>query len=70
MKRVFLFVVTNLAVLFVLGIIARLLGVGAGDPSQLGGLLVFAAFWGMGGAFISLALSKWSAKRMVGAQVI
>ncbi|HXZ85264.1 MAG TPA: protease HtpX, partial [Myxococcota bacterium] len=70
MKRVFLFVVTNLAVLLVLGIIARLLGLGAGDPSQLGALLVFSAFWGMGGAFISLLLSKWSAKRMVGARVI
>jgi len=70
MKRIFLFVVTNLAVLLVLGIIARILGIGAAEPGQLGGLLVFAAFWGMGGAFISLALSKWSAKRMVGARVI
>ncbi|HTO71164.1 MAG TPA: protease HtpX [Myxococcota bacterium] len=70
MKRIFLFVVTNLAVLLVLGIVARILGIGAAEPGQLGGLLVFAAFWGMGGAFISLALSKWSAKRMVGARVI
>jgi heat shock protein HtpX len=69
MKRIFLFVVTNLAVMAVLGVIAALLGIGR-NPGQLGGLLVFAAFWGMGGAFISLLLSKWSAKRMIGARVI
>ncbi len=68
MKRVFLFVVTNLAVLFVLGIVVRLLGVG--DPTQMSGLLVMAAIFGMGGAFISLLLSKWSAKRMTGCHVI
>lgn len=68
MKRVFLFVLTNLAVLFVLSIVVRLLGVG--DPTQLSGLLVMAAVFGMGGAFISLLLSKWSAKHMMGCQVI
>jgi heat shock protein HtpX len=68
MKRIFLFAVTNIAILVVLSIVVRLLGIG--DPTQLGGLLVFAAIFGMGGAFISLFLSKWIAKRMVGARVI
>jgi heat shock protein HtpX len=68
MKRVFLFVVTNLAVLLVLSIVVRLLGVG--DPQQLGGLLAMSAVFGMGGAFISLLISKWSAKRMTGCRVI
>jgi heat shock protein HtpX len=72
MKRVFLFVVTNLAVLFVLSIVARLAGVGTGaaGAGQYTSLLIFAAIFGMGGAFISLALSKWTAKRMMGARVI
>jgi heat shock protein HtpX len=72
MKRVFLFVVTNLAVLLVLSIVARLAGVGAGEAGagQYTALLIFAAIFGMGGAFISLALSKWTAKRMMGARVI
>ncbi|MFI5316188.1 MAG: protease HtpX [Myxococcota bacterium] len=68
MKRVFLFVVTNLAVLFVLSIVARVVGVA--DPAQFGGLLAMAAVFGMGGAVISLLLSKWSAKHMMGARVI
>ncbi len=68
MKRVFLFVVTNLAVLLVLSIVARLVGVQ--DPAQLSGLLVMAAIFGMGGALISLLLSKWSAKHMMGCRVI
>ncbi|HTO53580.1 MAG TPA: protease HtpX [Myxococcota bacterium] len=68
MKRVFLFLVTNIAVLFVLSIVARVAGVS--DPSQLGGLLVMAAIFGMGGATISLFLSKWMAKMSTGARVI
>jgi len=73
MKRIFLFVVTNLAVLALLSLIifiveqtfgVRLAGGG------LGGLLVFAAIFGFGGALISLALSKWTAKRMMGVRVI
>ena len=72
MKRVFLFVVTNLAILLVLSIVAHILGVDAGvDGSQrMQGLLAFAAVWGFGGAFISLLMSKWIAKRMMGVQVI
>ena len=68
MKRVILFLATNLAVLFVLSIVARVLGVN--DPQQYGGLLAFAAVFGMGGAVISLFLSKWMAKRATGARVI
>jgi len=68
MKRVFLFLATNLAVLFVLSIVARVAGVT--DPQQYSGLLVLAAIFGMGGSIISLLISKWSAKRMTGARVI
>ena len=70
MKRVFLFLVTNLAVLLVLGVVAHLLGVDRAAPGQYGALLAFAAVFGMGGAFISLAISKWTAKRMMGVKVI
>jgi heat shock protein HtpX len=71
MKRIVLFLMTNLAVMLVLSITARVLGIdrmlGTGG---MGGLLMFCAFMGFGGAFISLAMSKWSAKRMTGAHVI
>jgi heat shock protein HtpX len=67
MKRVFLFLATNLAVLIVLSVTLRILGV---DPRTSGGLLVMAVILGMGGSFISLAMSKWMAKRATGAQVI
>src|SRR5882762_3329358 len=73
MKRIFLFLVTNLAVLalltLVIFIIERVFGVRLAG-SGLGGLLVFAAVFGFGGALISLALSKWTAKRMMGVRVI
>ena len=74
MKRIFLFILTNMAVLLVISITLRLLGVdrwmdetGAIDFSAL---LVLSAVIGFSGSLISLAMSKWSAKRMVGAQVI
>jgi heat shock protein HtpX len=75
MKRVVLFIVTNLAIVLVLGIVLNLLGVSRildeqGIGLDLGNLLVFAAVFGFGGAFISLAISKWTAKRMTGAKVI
>ena len=75
MKRVLLFLVTNIAVLIVLSIVLRLLGVDrildqSGTGLNYWNLLVFAAVFGFGGAFISLALSKFMAKRMTGAQVI
>ncbi|HTO07371.1 MAG TPA: protease HtpX [Myxococcota bacterium] len=68
MKRVFLFLATNIAVLLVLSVVARLVGVN--DPTQYGGLLAFAAVFGMGGALISLLISKWTAKMATGARVI
>jgi heat shock protein HtpX len=71
MKRVFLFLATNLAVILVLSIVLNIvfsfLGV---DRSGIGGLLIFAAVFGFGGSFISLAMSKWMAKRSTGAVVI
>ncbi len=70
MKRVALFVITNLAVLAVLAIVARVLGVDRAAPGQYGALLAFAAVFGMGGSLISLAISKWSAKRMMGVKLI
>ncbi len=73
MKRILLFIATNLAVMLVLGIAASLLGVnryiGAGGLS-LGKLLGFALIMGFGGAFISLLISKPVAKWSTGAQVI
>ena len=75
MKRVFLFLATNLAIIVVLSITLRLLGVERildeqGVDLNLNALLIFAGVFGFGGSFISLALSKWTAKRMTGAQVI
>ncbi|MFZ2854764.1 MAG: protease HtpX [Rhodocyclaceae bacterium] len=73
MKRILLFLATNLAIVLVLSFTLRLLGVApylSASGINLGSLLVFAAVMGMGGSFISLAISKWSAKRMVGARVI
>jgi heat shock protein HtpX len=73
MKRIILFLATNLAIVLVLSVTMRLLGVEPylnASGLNLGSLLIFAAVMGMGGSLISLAISKWSAKRMVGAQVI
>jgi len=73
MKRIFLFVVTNLAVLIVLSITARILGVDrilTANGLDLGALLVFAALFGFGGSIISLLMSKWMAKMATGARVI
>ncbi|KAF0179165.1 MAG: heat shock protein HtpX [Nitrospirae bacterium] len=73
MRRVIYFILTNLAVLIVLSIAMRVLGV---EPYLTAyglnyqSLLIFALMFGMGGSFISLALSKWTAKRVSGAQVI
>ena len=73
MKRVVLFIATNLAVLLVLSIVVQVLGLDRyliGTGMNLGGLLAFAAVFGFGGAFISLAMSKWMAKTAMGVQVI
>jgi heat shock protein HtpX len=73
MKRIFLFIVTNLAVLallsLVLFIVENVFGVHLMQGGT-GGMLVFAAIFGFGGSLISLALSKWTAKRMMGVRVI
>jgi len=73
MKRIFLLIVTNMAVMLVLSVVASLLGVDrylTENGLNLGALLVMSAIFGFGGAFISLFMSKWMAKRSTGAQVI
>ena len=75
LKRVMLFVITNIAVILVLSIVLSLLGVNRildeqGVGLDLANLIVFAAVFGFGGSLISLAISKWTAKRMTGARVI
>ena len=74
MKRIFLLVATNFAVLFVLSITMQLLGIDRMLAQETGlnltGLLAMAAIFGFGGAFISLLISKWMAKMATGAQVI
>ena len=75
MKRILLFVATNIAVLFVLSISASILIRVLGIQEIPGGLnlqalIIFAAVIGFGGSFISLAMSKWMAKRATGAHVI
>ena len=71
MKRVMLFIATNLAVILVLSVVMNIVFATTGlRLDNQGGLLVFAAIFGFGGAFISLLMSKWLAKRSVGAYVI
>jgi heat shock protein HtpX len=72
MIRIVLFLATNIAVLVVLTVVMKLLGLeqSLGPDLNLTALLTMAAVMGMTGSFISLALSKWMAKRSVGAQVI
>lgn len=74
MKRVFLLIVTNFAILAVLSVTMQLLGIDRALENETGlnlqGLLVFAALFGFGGAFISLLISKWMAKKSTGARVI
>lgn len=71
MKRIALFVGTNLAVIIVLSVVLNILMAVLGvDFGSYQGLLIFAALFGFGGAFISLLMSKWMAKRSTGAQVI
>lgn len=69
MKRIILFIATNLAVLVVISIILSILGIN-GNPGEMSSLLVFSAVVGFTGSIISLLMSKWVAKRSVGAQVI
>jgi heat shock protein HtpX len=74
MKRILLFILTNLAVVFVINITLRLLGVDRvldrGGAINFNALLVMSLVIGFAGSIISLFMSKWSAKRMVGAQII
>lgn len=75
MKRIALFLLTNLAIVLVLSVVLRLLGVErildeSGSGLDLNALLVFSAVIGFGGSFMSLAMSKWIAKRSTGARVI
>ena len=73
MKRIFLFIATNLAVMLVLTVVTRLLGLDrvlAGQGLNLGGLMVLSLVMGFGGAIISLLMSKPIAKWTMGLQVI
>ncbi|HEY7639927.1 MAG TPA: protease HtpX [Steroidobacteraceae bacterium] len=75
MKRIFLLLATNVAILLVLSVTLRLLGVDRfldqrGGGLDLNALLIFSAVLGFGGSFISLALSKFIAKRAMGVRVI
>ena len=73
MKRVLLFLLTNFAILLVASATLRLLGVEPWLDQQginFNSLLIFGAALGFGGAFVSLAISKWMAKRMMGVKVI
>jgi heat shock protein HtpX len=73
MKRIFLFLATNIAVLVVLSLVCSIFGVDrflTRNGLNLEALLVFSAIFGMGGSFISLAMSKWMAKMSTGAKVI
>jgi heat shock protein HtpX len=67
-KRIFLFLVTNLLIVLTLTVVVSLLGV-AGGP-DIGSLAVMCLIWGMGGAFISLQLSRWIAKRATGVHLV
>jgi len=75
MKRIALFVLTNIAIMLVLGVTLQLLGIESiwaenGSDLNLTALLAFSAVFGMGGSFLSLAMSKFVAKRATGARVI
>jgi len=75
MKRIFLFLATNIAIIVLLSITLRILGVDSllaenGSDLNLNALLIFASVFGFGGAFISLAASKWMAKKMTGVRII
>jgi heat shock protein HtpX len=72
-KRIFLFLATNIAIVLTLSVLASVLGIGNYFGRQgidIGGLAVFCLFWGMGGAFISLQMSRWIAKRATGVKLV
>jgi heat shock protein HtpX len=73
MKRILLFVLTNLAVMVTASIILSLLGIGGYRTAtglNYGALAVFCLVWGSAGAFISLLLSRWMAKRAMGVELV
>jgi len=75
MQRIFLFLITNIAIMVILSITLRILGVESllmqnGSNLNINALVIFSGVFGFGGAFISLAISKWMAKRTTGAKVI
>ena len=75
MKRIFLFLLTNIAIMVVLGLIITVFGLGnvldqQGVDLDLQALLILSAVVGMTGSFVSLALSKFMAKKTTGARVI
>src|SRR5919106_3710121 len=72
-KRIFLFIVTNIAIVLTLSIVINLLGLRTGvTPGGLDiqALAIFCLVWGMAGSFISLQMSRWIAKRATGVQLI
>ena len=75
MKRIFLFLLTNIAILVVLSIFLSLIGFTGilqsnGIDLDYNSLMLFSLVFGMGGSFISLYMSKWMAKKMAGVQII
>ena len=72
-KRIFLFLITNLAIVLTLSVVLSVLGVGqyvGADGINIGALATFCFVWGMGGAFISLQMSRFIAKRATGVQLV
>jgi heat shock protein HtpX len=72
-KRIFLFIVTNLAIVLTLSVVVSLLGLNQGitaDGLNIGALAMFCLVWGMAGSFISLQMSRWIAKRATGVKLI
>ncbi|EMY03392.1 peptidase, M48 domain protein, partial [Leptospira interrogans str. 2002000626] len=72
-KRIGLFLLTNILVVVTISIVTSVLGIGPyldANGINLSSLLVFCFLWGMGGAFVSLLLSKFMAKMMMGVQII
>src|SRR5687767_13520598 len=72
-KRIFLFIVTNLAIVLTLSIVVSLLGLNQGitaDGLNIGALAMFCLVWGMAGSFISLQMSRWIAKRATGVRLV
>ena len=73
--RILLFILTNMAVVLVMGVVWRLLGFESildnqGIDLDFNSLLVFCALFGMGGSLVSLFISKWSAKRGTRTRII